>query len=417
MHDDDTSEAKATTGSRQGRAAMPPSIDAGIPRLPSSPPPGWRRCRLGELFDVVARPVVLEPAREYELVVARRSRGGIESRGRLLGSQIKVKQQFAVEADDFLMSNRQISHGGCGIVPPALAGAIVSGEYTVLHPKQGLLLEFLRHYTHSRYFQQICFHSSVGVHVEKLVFRPDVWMNWPIDLPDETEQERITNVLSECDHAIAILEALVMAKRKAKRALMQRLLPAITQRVELLDFVRLRKATQSGGGDSIELENIEGGTGRLLGTTSLGASGGNRFRYKAGDTLFGRLRPYLDKRIFATSEGLCSTEIWVMTPDERLCRPRFLFALSQTPEFKAAANVQSGSKMPRAEWEVVAKTPLPLPSLAEQDRIACALTAADNEIDLLAAQAVALRRQKRGLMQKLLTGGWRVGSVREREAA
>lgn len=392
---------------------MPPSIDPGIPRLPSAPPPGWRRCRLSDLFDVVERSVVLEPTREYELVVARRSRGGIESRGRLWGSQIKVKQQFRVEADDFLLSNRQISHGGCGVVPPALSGAIVSGEYTVLHPKGGLRLDFLRHYIHSRYFQQICFHSSVGVHVEKLVFRPDVWMNWPIDLPGEAEQKWTADILSECDRAIVMTEALIAAKRQAKRALMQRLLPRITQRKELLDFARLRKSAASGGRESIELENIEGGTGRLLGTTSVAHSAGNRFRFETGDTLFGRLRPYLDKRVFARSAGLCSTEIWVLTPDERLCRPRYLYALTQTPEFKAAANVQSGSKMPRAEWEVVSETPLPLPSLAEQDRIADALTAAEDEIDLLTAQANALRRQKRGLMQKLLTGEWRVGEVAE----
>lgn len=393
----------------KGRPAMPPSIDPGIPTLPSTPPPGWTRINVRGLFEVIERPVKLEPEQAYELVVARRNRGGIESRGKLKGKAIKVPQQFLVQADDFLLSNRQISHGGCGIVPAELSGAIVSGEYTVLRPTSVLLLDYLRHLTHARYFQQICFHSSVGVHVEKLVFRPDVWMAWEIDLPGLDEQRMIAAVLQECDNAIAATDALVAAKREARKGLMQRLLAHVPNRVELTNFARLRKVAVNEAGDSIELENIEAGTGQLLGTTRIGES--RRFRFEPGDTLFGRLRPYLDKRILAKVAGLCSTEIWVLAADTRKCLSPFLYLLTQTAEFKAAASIQSGSKMPRAEWDVVSAAPLPLPSLDEQDRIVTILGGADREIELLADQAAARRRQKRGLMQKLLTGHWRMAQA------
>jgi type I restriction enzyme S subunit len=53
-------------------------------------------------------------------------------------------------------------------------------------------------------------------------------------------------------------------------------------------------------------------------------------------------------------------------------------------------------------------TTVPLPPLAQQVRIANVLDAASAEIDLLRQQLVALRAQKRGLMQKLLTGQWRL---------
>jgi type I restriction enzyme S subunit len=50
-----------------------------------------------------------------------------------------------------------------------------------------------------------------------------------------------------------------------------------------------------------------------------------------------------------------------------------------------------------------------LPSCDEETKaIADILNAARQEIDLLKKQAEAFRRQKRGLMQKLLTGEWRV---------
>lgn len=53
-------------------------------------------------------------------------------------------------------------------------------------------------------------------------------------------------------------------------------------------------------------------------------------------------------------------------------------------------------------------TMVPLPPREEQQRIASALDAAQLEIKLLKEQLALLRRQKRGLMQKLLTGQWRL---------
>jgi len=50
----------------------------------------------------------------------------------------------------------------------------------------------------------------------------------------------------------------------------------------------------------------------------------------------------------------------------------------------------------------------PLPSLEQQKDIASTLNTARNEIDLLKKQLEAFRKQKRGLMQRLLTGKWRV---------
>ena len=53
---------------------------------------------------------------------------------------------------------------------------------------------------------------------------------------------------------------------------------------------------------------------------------------------------------------------------------------------------------------------VPVPKIDEQRRIAEALSAAKREISLLDEEIEVLTRQKRGLMQKLLTGEWRVNS-------
>jgi type I restriction enzyme S subunit len=56
---------------------------------------------------------------------------------------------------------------------------------------------------------------------------------------------------------------------------------------------------------------------------------------------------------------------------------------------------------------------VPVPPIDEQRKIARALTAAKQELALIVAEIEALTRQKRGLMQKLLTGEWPVSSEKE----
>lgn len=55
---------------------------------------------------------------------------------------------------------------------------------------------------------------------------------------------------------------------------------------------------------------------------------------------------------------------------------------------------------------------VPCPPIEEQRRIADVIDIADRELALLRAQLDALREQRKGLMQKLLTGEVRVGVSR-----
>ena len=134
--------AVANLGERH--RTFPKSVQPGIPKL-GELKPGWKRVKIGELFRVVNRPCQLSDSETYRLVTVKRSRGGIESRGDLMGSEIAVKSQFFIEDGDFLISKRQIVHGACAIVSAEFAGSIVSNEYAVLRCKPLLDLDFLRH--------------------------------------------------------------------------------------------------------------------------------------------------------------------------------------------------------------------------------------------------------------------------------
>lgn len=203
-------------------ATFPKSVQPGIPKL-TSPRPGWTTRCFGDLLDVVQRPVHMLNSEEYDLVTVKRSRGGIEKRATLLGSDISVKSQFRIEADDFLISRRQIVHGACAVVLDEFSGSIVSNEYAVLRCKPGLDLTFLKYLSHSIYFQQTCFHSSIGVHVEKMIFKLEDWLKWPVNVPGIEEQRRIGEGFASVDAKLDALRQKKSGLEAFKSGLMQRL--------------------------------------------------------------------------------------------------------------------------------------------------------------------------------------------------
>ena len=74
----------------------------------------------------------------------------------------------------------------------------------------------------------------------------------------------------------------------------------------------------------------------------------------------------------------------------------------------------SGSVRQRTYYNDLAALKLPLPEPAEQKAIAAVLNTARDDLAATECEIQALARQKRGLMQKLLTGEWRVTSEEER---
>ncbi|URI11924.1 restriction endonuclease subunit S [Aquincola tertiaricarbonis] len=215
--------ANPDASSPDDNGGFPPSVQPGIPNLLPAPA-GWRRTALGHHLTEVRRPALLSASDRYRLITVKRSRGGVELREVLTGREIKTPSQFYVREGDFLISKRQIVHGACGIVPAELDGAVVSNEYAVLNSDGQIDLKFLRYLSESRYFQQTCFHSSIGVHVEKMIFKTERWLKWPFNIPPLSEQRRIVEILDLARREVELLEQQVQLLRQEKAALMADLL-------------------------------------------------------------------------------------------------------------------------------------------------------------------------------------------------
>ena len=153
----------------------------------------------------------------------------------------------------------------------------------------------------------------------------------------------------------------------------------------------------------IELEHLSQGDGSILGYIDSAEQKSMKNEFEEGDVLFGKLRPYLRKYWLAKFRGVCSTEIWVLRAISDVCTKEYLFDIVSSYNFVQKANVSSGSKMPRAEWDYVSKIPILTPPLAEQKKIAEVLGVWDKAIEKQSHLIEQLTLRKRGLMQQLLT--------------
>lgn len=199
------------------------SYDEGIAKLGICPQ-GWETRKLQELLSIAQRPVRLEPDQTYSLVTAKRYRAGIVPREQLRGEQIKTATQFETKSGDFLISRRQIVHGACGLVPASLDGAIVSNEYSCLRMSDKLDPAFFEYLTHTKYMQRSFYQSSVGVTVEKMIFRIDKWLDYEIHLPPISEQKQIVGLLGSFDKEIVLLDRLQKALADQRDGLLHKLL-------------------------------------------------------------------------------------------------------------------------------------------------------------------------------------------------
>lgn len=409
-------------------SAFPQSVQPGIPRL-GRLPDGWTKAPLKRFLREVRRPLKMDDDTEYRLVTVKRSRGGVIERSVLSGRDISVKSQFYVRSGDFLISKRQIVHGACGLVPDDLDGSVVSNEYAVLNGTSEIDLQFLSYLSHSRFFQQSCFHSSIGVHVEKMIFKLDRWLSWDFHLPPLPEQQKIAEILSTWDKAIETTQALLANARTQKRALMQSLLTCTRRfpgfegqawrEVLLREVCEVdRNSLGSKTPDDhefeyISLSNVEPGhiVEPLARLTFGEAPSRARRLVDEGDILMSTVRPNLQGFAPITSrfaECVASTGFAVVSPGAQIDGSYFfhyLFSDQMTAQLDALV---VGSNYPAINSSDVKQLKIRLPVLEEQKQIGAILDDCDQDIRQLEKEVDHLRTEKKSLMQQLLTGKRRV---------
>ncbi len=89
-----------------------------------------------------------------------------------------------------------------------------------------------------------------------------------------------------------------------------------------------------------------------------------KLAFKKGEILFGKIRPYFHKVGVAPVEGVCSSDTIVIVPRTEKYFAVVLSCVSSEDFVNFATRTSQGTKMPRANWEVLVKYPVALPPQA-----------------------------------------------------
>ena len=166
---------------------------------------------------------------------------------------------------------------------------------------------------------------------------------------------------------------------------------------------------QRGADVHIALEHVESWTGQIRCADSHSSFDSQLKRFRSGDVLFGKLRPYLAKVTRPKSSGCCVGEFLVLRPRHQDLKGAFLEVfLRSKPVIDAVSNSTFGAKMPRADWQFIGGMSALLPPLFEQSAIVRFLDHTDRRIRryIRAKQNLIalLEEQKQAIIHQAVTG-------------
>jgi type I restriction enzyme S subunit len=159
----------------------------------------------------------------------------------------------------------------------------------------------------------------------------------------------------------------------------------------------------------VGLEHVEPWTGRLLLENQPETVDSVVGSFRAGDVLFGKLRPYLAKVARPDFDGVCTSEILPLRPVPGCSQSYVMYELLNAPYIHWLDSLTYGTKMPRVSPEQVASSFVGLPPLPEQRAIAAFLDRETARIDALVAKKerliALLEEQRTALITRAVTKG------------
>lgn len=245
-----------------------------------------------------------------------------------------------------------------------------------------------------------------------------------IPLPKLKEQEGIAEILTTWDHAIKKQEELIKEKELLKKSLMQKLLSGVVRFDDFDDAWEEKKLKEIGEiltGTTPSTKNTNYYNGEILWVTPtditdkknilstnklLTKEGLQKGRVVPKNSLLVTCIASIGKNTILREEGSCNQQINSITPNEDNNIDFLYYLIDYRTEYiKSYAGQGTMLILNKHDFSNILFT---FPKLKEQERIAEILTTADKEIDLLDEELKELKKQKKGLMQKLLTGKLRV---------
>ena len=385
-------------------------------------PSGWKVMRLG---DVAEKSILKNRNNLIKLVLSNSAIDGLVAQNEYFDKDIANKENiqdyYIVDLGDFVYNPRISQSAPTGpINRNMLSKGIVSPLYTVFTVQDEILAKFLAYFFKTIVWQnQVKSVANYGARYDRINITDNAFFSLKILLPPLDEQKKIAEILSTCDEAINLTINLIESKKQFKKALMQNLL---TAKIRFPQFKDEWEETKLG-----EICDISTGTSksRFIGDgkfyivdmgsiTQDGLLNLTKTTNLSQDFLdFGDLVMPKDD----IGGGKIIGKVAVIDKDNTYVLSDHIFRIKTTENSNFLAYLinsdlinkkirreVSGTAQLGLSKRTIENLKIKLPNLKEQQKIAEVLTACDDEINLLNLKLENLKKQKQGLMQKLLSG-------------
>lgn len=351
----------------------------------------------------------------------------------------EIPENYLLKKDDLLVAMTEQSPGllGSTILIPEdnrylhnqrLGLVLFKEEYNHLVHKQ-----YIQHYFNSEDFRKYISSTSAGTKVKHT--SPSKICKAFIYLPKIREQKKIAEILSTWDKAIALTKELIAAKQKLKKGLLQKLFSneyrdQIWKKSKLKDFVSSLDAGVSVNSIDRCIEDNEIG---ILKTSSVtyGVFLPNEHKVViAQERNLVTISPKKDRIIISRMNTpklvgasvyidqdypylFIPDRLWQIEPKSDVFSMKWLsyfLSLDNTRFRISSLATGTSNSMKNISKKSLFNLKLSVPSIEKQESIVRLLTSIDSEIEKYKKTSKAISEQKRGLMQKLLTGEWRVNT-------
>lgn len=216
--------------------------------------------------------------------------------------------------------------------------------------------------------------------------------------PSVEEQKQISNYFRNLDTLITLHQRKCEQTKKLKKYMLQKMFPQNGAKVPEIRFYGFtydweqRKFSDIASRESVsressydlpslEYEDVIAEEGRLNKDISLKENIKKGIVFDGSQVLYGKLRPYLHNWLNPDFSGVAVGDWWVLKPNN--ADKSFIYRLIQTQRFDDIANQSAGSKMPRADWNLVSNTEFAVPvSQEEQEKIGEYFSSLDHLITL-----------------------------------
>lgn len=278
-----------------------------------------------------------------------------------------------------------------------------------------LLVEYLYLALLTPQYRQYCRSHATGT--TNLGLPRHDFLAYEIPLPSLGEQRRIASVLGAFDDMVEVNRVQISSARELARDLYAHASegqPAVPFG-EIASLARDAVRADEIAADTpyLALDNFatEGGGIQAVGTAA--GIDSNKSRFRSGDVLYGKLRPYFRKHARPGFDGVCSTEIWVLRPRAPFGAAT-LDAIVSQPAFTDFAMAGSGgTRMPRANWNHVVTMPVAAPPEAERVELEAKLEELWRMTVDLQEEIADLTRTRNELLPHLMSGKVRVSESLE----